>query len=44
MSENPHQSGDFATHVKTYDTFISMTKWNVVAIVVLLILMAVFLL
>ena len=34
---------DFAENQNTYDAFMSMTKWSVISIVVLLILMYIFL-
>ena len=34
---------DFAENQNTYDAFMSMTKWSVIAITVLLILMYIFL-
>lgn len=34
---------DYAEHERTYDGFIAMTKWGIISLVVLLILMAYFL-
>jgi hypothetical protein len=34
---------DYAEHEKTYKTFISLVKWNIYFLVVLLVLMAYFL-
>ncbi|MCR9256919.1 MAG: aa3-type cytochrome c oxidase subunit IV [Alphaproteobacteria bacterium] len=35
---------EYLEHQKTYDGFITLTKWSTVAVVLLLVLMAVFLL
>jgi hypothetical protein len=34
---------DYAEHQKSYDTFLFLTKWSVIVIAVLLILMTIFL-
>lgn len=39
-----HPDMDYAEHQKTYDLFIAMTKWSVISMVVVLVLMAWFLL
>ena len=39
-----HEAMDYPEHVRTYDGFIKATIWSTVAIILLLILMAVFLL
>jgi len=49
MAENKAQDGwseemDVKSHLTTYEAFISMSKWGSVAIAVVLILMAFFLL
>ncbi len=38
-----HEAMDYKEHVRTYDGFIKVTIWGTAAVIVLLILMAVFL-
>ncbi len=33
---------DYPEHVRTYELFLSLTKWGVIAVVVILILLALF--
>lgn len=48
MASEPHVDGtapmDYAEHEKTYELFVGLTKWGSVAVVVILVLMAYFLL
>ncbi|CEJ14238.1 Bacterial aa3 type cytochrome c oxidase subunit IV [bacterium YEK0313] len=48
MASEPHVDGtapmDYAEHEKTYELFVGLTKWGSVAVVLVLILMAYFLL
>ena len=48
MASQPHVDGtapmDYAEHERTYDLFIGLTKWGSVAVIVILVLMAFFLL
>lgn len=48
MASEPHVDGtapmDYAEHEKTYELFVGLTKWGSIAVVVVLILMAYFLL
>jgi len=43
-STDPDKSGmDYQEHAKTYDLFLSLTKWVVLLVVLILVFMAVFL-
>ncbi|MCR9124531.1 MAG: aa3-type cytochrome c oxidase subunit IV [Rhodobacteraceae bacterium] len=42
MAEHKHGDMDIKDHVKTFDGFMKFTTYTVVAIIVLLVLMAVF--
>lgn len=48
MASQPHVDGtapmDYPEHERTYDLFIGLTKWGSVAVIVVLVLMAFFLL
>lgn len=39
-----HPAMDYAEHEKTYQVFVTLTKWGIISNVVLLVLMAIFLL
>ncbi|WP_204307326.1 aa3-type cytochrome c oxidase subunit IV, partial [Enterobacter hormaechei] len=47
MASEPRLDGtapmDYAEHEKTYDLFISLTKWGSISVIVILVLMAYFL-
>ena len=43
-SSDPHADADFQQHHDTYNLFLGLTKWVVVACVIILVGMAVFLL
>ena len=42
MADHKHGEMDVSTHEKTYDGFMKATTWSVIAILVLLVLMAIF--
>ena len=42
MADHKHGEMDISTHEKTYDGFMEATTWSVIAILVLLVLMAIF--
>ena len=44
MAENTHHDGDMTDHTKTYEGFLTLTKWTTIGVVIVLILMAIFLL
>lgn len=44
MAQNPETSHDYQDHVKTYGGFIQLTKWTIILVVIVLVLMAFFLL
>ncbi|ESR23117.1 aa3-type cytochrome c oxidase subunit IV [Lutibaculum baratangense] len=44
MADETRSHNDMTDHVNTYDTFIWLTKWSTIIVVVILILMAFFLL
>lgn len=48
MASEPHVDGtapmDYAEHEKTYELFVGLTKWGSIAVIVVLVLMAYFLL
>lgn len=47
MASEPRLDGtapmDYAEHEKTYDLFVSLTKWGSISVIVILVLMAYFL-
>jgi hypothetical protein len=43
MAENNDNAMDYAEHEKSYDIFLWLTKWTVILVVAILILMAIFL-
>jgi hypothetical protein len=48
MASQPHVDGtapmDYPEHERTYELFLSLTKWGSISVTVLLVLMAIFLL
>lgn len=44
MAEHHETAMDYAEHERTYAGFLAMTKWGTIAVVVILVLMAIFLL
>lgn len=43
MAENDENRMDYSEHEKSYDLFLWMTKWTVILVVIVLVLMTVFL-
>lgn len=44
MSDDTQNAMDYPEHEKTYALFLAMAKWGTVAVIVILVLMAIFLL
>ena len=44
LSSDQQTSADFQQHLDTYDMFMGMTKWGIIACILILVFMAIFLL